>query len=160
MAEITRKYSPPRGIGKLFLRSPIWLFTIGLGWVFGERLLLLNHIGRKTGMKRQVVLEVAHHNKQTGSYTVNVAYGKKSDWYQNIRKTSNVSIIVGRRRLNANAEIVSPAEGGEIMVAFFRQHPIEARMSSMLGYKVDGTEKDFRLLGEKLLFVKFVPYSE
>jgi deazaflavin-dependent oxidoreductase (nitroreductase family) len=160
MPEITRIYSPPRGLSRLFFRSPIWLFTKGLGWIFGERLLLLNHVGRKTGRKRQVVLEVAQHNKQTGSYIVNVGYGEKSDWYQNIKKTPNVSIIVGRRKLNANAEIVSPTEGGEIMLTFFREHPIEARMSSMLGYKVDGTEEDFRLLGEKLLFVKFVPKLE
>jgi deazaflavin-dependent oxidoreductase (nitroreductase family) len=160
MPEITRKYSPPRGISRFLFRSPIWLFERGLGWIFGGRLLLLNHIGRKTGKKRQVVLEVARHNPQTDSVIVNVGYGDKSDWYQNILKTPHVSIIVGRRKINARAEILSPAEGGESMMAFSRDHPIEARMSGMLGYKVNGTEEDFRLLGEKLLFVRFIPRSE
>jgi deazaflavin-dependent oxidoreductase (nitroreductase family) len=160
MPEIIRKYKPPRGIGKLLFRSPIRLFEMGLGWMFGNRLLLLNHIGRKTGQQRQVILEVAHHNKQTDTYIVNVGYGETSDWFRNIKKNPNVSIIVGRRKIDARAEVLSPEEGGKIMVTFSREHPIEARMSSMLGYKVDGTERDFRALGEKLLFVKFVPRSE
>lgn len=160
MPEITRKYSPPRGISRLLFRSPILLFEWGLGWIFGERLLLLNHIGRKTGQKRQVVLQVAQHDKQTDTFVVNVGYGKRSDWYQNIEKNSDVSIVVGRRKINAHAEVLSPAEGGETMVIFFREHPLEARMSSILGYKADGTEEDFRALGEKLLFVRFVPRFE
>lgn len=133
---------------------------MGLGWMFGERLLLLNHIGRKTGQKRQVVLQVAQHDTQTDSYVVNVGYGEKSDWYRNIKKNPNVSIMVGRRTIHSHAETLSPAEGGESMVTFAREHPIEARMSGMLGYKADGTEEDFRALGERLLFVRFVPRSE
>jgi len=160
MPEITRKYSPPRGISRLLFRSPIRLFELGLGWMFGKRLLLLNHIGRKTGQKRQVVLQVAQHDRQTDTFVVNVGYGEKSDWYQNIGKNPDVSIMVGRRTINVHAEVLSPAEGGEIMVTFSREHPLEARMSSMLGYRVDGTEEDFRALGEKLLFVRFVPRSE
>jgi hypothetical protein len=105
-------------------------------------------------------LEVAKHYQQTDTFIVNVGYGEKSDWYQNVLKTPDVSIIVGRRKVNVHAEKLSPAEGGEIMAAFFRDHPIEARMSSMLGYKVDGTEEDYRLLGENLIFVKFIPRTE
>jgi len=160
MPEITRKYSPPHGISRLLFRSPIWLFELGLGWIFGGRLLLLNHIGRKTGQKRQVVLEVAQHDKQTDTFIVNVGFGKRSDWYQNIEKNPDVSIMVGRRTIHARAEVLSPADGGEIMVTFSKEHPLEARMSSMLGYKVDGTEEDFRALGEKLLYVRFIPRSE
>jgi len=41
-----------------FVRSPIWLYRARLGFVFGSRLLMLEHVGRTSGHRRYVVLEV------------------------------------------------------------------------------------------------------
>ncbi|MGH3626024.1 MAG: hypothetical protein ACRDRL_01055, partial [Sciscionella sp.] len=41
-----------------FVRAPIWLYRARLGFLFGTRLLMLEHIGRTTGERRYVVLEV------------------------------------------------------------------------------------------------------
>jgi hypothetical protein len=43
------------------VRAPIWLYRHGLGWLFGSRLLMLEHVGRKSGQPRYVVLEVIGH---------------------------------------------------------------------------------------------------
>ena len=147
----------PRGISRLLFRLPIALFRSGFGWLFGNRLLLLNHIGRRSGKQRQAVLEVAHHDKKTNTFIVNVGYGKGSDWYQNIKKKPNVSIMVGRKIINVHADDLSPKEGGEIMVGFFRKHPVEARMAILMGYRVKSNEEEFRALGEEMSFVKLVP---
>ncbi len=37
----TRK--PPTGIMRFFFRTPIWLYRLNLGWIMGNRFLLLNH---------------------------------------------------------------------------------------------------------------------
>lgn len=157
MPEKIRELKPPRGLSKLFFRFPILLYGLGLGWLLGNRLLLLNHIGRKTGQQRQAVLEVAHHDKATDAFVVNAGFGKHSDWYQNLKKNPDVSIMIGKRRLSVRAEFLSPEEGGEIMATFAKEHPLEARMTSLMGYHVNGTEEDFRALGKEMLFVKLEP---
>ena len=40
------------------VRAPINLYRVGLGFLFGTRLLMLEHVGRRTGARRYVVLEV------------------------------------------------------------------------------------------------------
>lgn len=39
-------------------RSPLWFYRRGLGSVLGDRLLMLEHRGRTSGLTRQVCLEV------------------------------------------------------------------------------------------------------
>jgi hypothetical protein len=43
------------------VRAPVWLYRARLGFVFGSRLLMLEHTGRKTGIRRYVVLETVDH---------------------------------------------------------------------------------------------------
>jgi deazaflavin-dependent oxidoreductase (nitroreductase family) len=157
MPEKIRELNHPHGFSRLLFRLPITLYRAGFGWLFSDRLLLLNHVGRNSGKQRQTVLEVAYHDKTTNIFIVNAAYGKNSDWYQNIKKKPDISIMVGRETINVHAEDLPPKEGGEIMVDFFRKHPIEAKMAGLIGYRVKSNEEDFRALGEELLFVKLTP---
>jgi hypothetical protein len=60
----------PSRLLRLIFRFPILLYKIGLGWLFGSRFLMLTNIGRKSGLKRQVVLEVLYHNKTSGEYYI------------------------------------------------------------------------------------------
>lgn len=47
---------PPRGLLRLAARLPLWLYRAGLGWLLSNRFLMLTHIGRKSGLPRQVVV--------------------------------------------------------------------------------------------------------
>jgi deazaflavin-dependent oxidoreductase (nitroreductase family) len=157
MPEKIRELKPPRGLSRLFFRFPTWLYRLKLGWLFGERMLLLNHTGRKTGLPRQAVLEVVQHDKETDAYVVNVGFGEQTDWYQNLMANPEASIVVGRRRIDIYAEVVPPEAGGEIMVDFAQRHPLESRMSSLAGYKVDGSSEDWRALGRLMKFIALRP---
>jgi len=48
----------PSGVGarllrtRAFVRAPIGLFRAGLGWLFGSRILMLEHRGRRSGSRR------------------------------------------------------------------------------------------------------------
>ena len=130
MPEKIRELKPPRGLSRLFFRSPILLYRLGLGWLMGNRLLLLNHIGRKSGLQRQAVLEVAHHDQAADTFIVNAGFGEQSDWYRNLKENPDVSIVIGRRMINVKAEFLPEGMGGEVMEAFAKEHPLEARMSS------------------------------
>ena len=157
MPKKIKELTPPTGLNRLLFRLPIWLYRLGLGWLFGKRMLLLNHIGRKSGQTRKAVLEVVNHNPEDNSYVVCAGFGKTSQWYRNLKTTPDVSIQVGFRKTNVKAEELSSEEGGEVLLAFVKAHPSEAKFVKLLGYEVDGTEEDWRALGHELTFMKLKP---
>jgi hypothetical protein len=45
-------------------RAPVYLYRWHMGWLFGHRCLLLAHTGRRSGLRRQNVLEVVEYRPQ------------------------------------------------------------------------------------------------
>jgi deazaflavin-dependent oxidoreductase (nitroreductase family) len=138
---------------------PIRLYRLGLGWLFGRRLLLLNHIGRVSGKPRQVVLEVVAHNPADGSYVVASGWGPTAAWYRNILHTPNVTIQVGTRTMPMKAVPLSRDEGAGIFADYASRHRMAAKylLPRLMGFSVDGSDADFRAVGERMPFVRFVP---
>lgn len=101
MNQIERK--PVTGLKKFFFRAPLFLYRMGLGGLLGQRFLLLNHTGRKSGQPRQTVLEVVNHDKTNDTYFIASGFGKKSDWYLNILTHPKVEIQVGWRKMAVTA---------------------------------------------------------
>jgi deazaflavin-dependent oxidoreductase (nitroreductase family) len=157
MARKTKELTPPKGCSRAFFRFPIWLYRANLGWLLGGRFLLLNHVGRKTGLPRQAVLEVVQHDQETDTYVVAVGFGKKSAWYRNLLAQPEVSIQVGRRKLDVTAGQLPPEEAGEVFLDFTRRYPGEAKFAGMLGYEVDGSEEDYRKMGEMMTLIALRP---
>ena len=153
----TRK--PPTGLSRLLFRAPIWLYRLGLGWLLGRRFLLLNHVGRKSGQVRQAVLEVVDHDAETGTYFVASGFGRKSQWFRNVQAQPEVMIQIGRRTLAATAEILESAASGQMMVEYARRHPTAAQnLSKLMAVAVDGSEADYRRVGEEAVpFVALRP---
>jgi deazaflavin-dependent oxidoreductase (nitroreductase family) len=142
-------------------RLPIWLYHVGLGFVLGKRFLLLTHIGRTSGLPRHTVLEVIGHDHASDTYFVVSAWGETADWFLNIQKTPPAIMTVGRRRMNAIARRLPPAEAERVMLNYARHHPIAARvLPRVSGYRVDGTEADFRALGRRLVIVALQPPNQ
>lgn len=52
----------PRGLLRFLLRAPIWLYRAGLGGLFGHRLIYIAHRGRRTGARREVVVETVRYD--------------------------------------------------------------------------------------------------
>ncbi len=94
-----------------------------LGWLLGDRFLMLTHIGRKSGQPRQVVLEVVRHDKPTHTYIIASGWGEQSDWVRNIQKTPEVIIHSGHQRSEAQAERLNPAEAARELHDYARRHP-------------------------------------
>lgn len=155
--EITTRRNPPTGLSRLLFRLPIHLYRLGLGWVFGSRLMLLTHTGRVTGRQRQVVIEVVS-SERDGSYVVCSGFGTGAAWYRNVLARPRVRIQVGNRRTTAVAEPLSEQEGGEVMATYGPRNPRAARaLCRFMGFVVDGSEDDYREVGRRLPFVRFTP---
>jgi deazaflavin-dependent oxidoreductase (nitroreductase family) len=112
-------------------------------------MLLLNHVGRQSGLPRQAVVEVAKYDAANDTYYVASGWGHKADWYRNLRQTPDVVIQVGRRRVAVTAVLLTPEQSGDEMADYGRRYPTAAKVLSkrLMGYEVDGTDKDYYALG-------------
>jgi deazaflavin-dependent oxidoreductase (nitroreductase family) len=105
------------------VRAPIWLYRARLGFVFGSRLLMLEHRGRKTGARRYVVLEIVGH-PAPGSYVVISGFGDRAQWYRNICADSRVRVQVGcRKPAAAIARRLNPEEAAATLASYAASHP-------------------------------------
>ena len=153
----TRELTPPTGLGRILFRLPIWLYRLGLGGLLGKRMVLVNHVGRKSGKLRQAVLEVVDFDKQSQRVVVTVGFGPKTAWYLNLLKKPETTIQLGWKKMEVTANQLSPQESGELLLAFAKKNPGEARFVGWLGYEVDGSDEDWRAVGEDLIMMSFTP---
>lgn len=154
---------PPTGWKKWMFRSGIYLYRLGLGGLFGKRMLLLNHVGRKSGQPRQAVLEVIAVGEGTRTFYVASGYGRQSDWFQNLQKRPDVTIQVGRKKMAVTAVFLSPEESGLQIVAYAHRHPGAAKNLGrfLLGDQVDGTDESYYRMGhDHVPVVAFKPRGE
>ena len=158
--KIVKNVQPPGGFTRFLFRIPIHLYRLRLGWLFGSRLLLLNHIGRISGKPRQTILEVAEHDGD--SYVVASGWGPTAAWYRNILRTPDVTIQVGTRTIPVTAIPLAKQEGAQVFVRYGSRHRTAAKylLPRVLGFSVDGSDADFHAVGQHLPFVRFVPRAE
>jgi len=155
-----KEVQPPHGLTRLMMRLPIWLFRMHLGWMVGERFLLLTHTGRSSGVPRQTILEVLQHETASDAYYVLSGWGDKADWLRNVEKTPEVIITVGHRHVHACAVRLGSEEAERAILAYAKRNPLAMRvLPRMMGYRLDGSEEDFRALAHLGIVVAFRPTS-
>jgi deazaflavin-dependent oxidoreductase (nitroreductase family) len=157
--KIVKQPQLPAGLTRLLFRAPIWIYQVGLGGVFGRRLLLLNHIGRRTGAPRKTILEVVQYEPSDGSYVVASGWGPQAAWYRNIVENPAVSVEVANRTIPVTAEPLTEDVGAEIFANYAARRPRIAAfvLPRVLGMSVDGSEADFRAVGRRIPFVRLTP---
>lgn len=105
------------------MRAPIWLYRARLGGLLGQRLLMLEHIGRKTGARRRVVLEVIDHTAGD-SYVVASGFGDRAQWFRNITANPQVRVYAGSRAsAPATARVLGQAEADRVLGHYIECHP-------------------------------------
>ncbi len=165
MSELSDKSSKsaisekPHGLLRFGLRFPIWLYRLHLGWLLGNRFLLLNHIGRKSGQIRQNVIEVVKHDEQSDTYFVVSGWGNKADWYQNIHKNPDAAINVSGRRLQVHAEDIPLQESVDILEEYTRKYPMTFKELThlFLGEQMQPGREASQRLAELMPMVVFRP---
>ncbi len=146
----------PTGWRRTLARLPIHLYRARLGWLLGERFVLIEHVGRRTGRPRSAVVEVVAHDRDADSWTVASGFGPHTDWYRNVLATPDVTIPVGRRRLAVTAQPLPPDDAAGAMAGYAAAHPRAARrLATFMGFDVDGSQTGFRELGRTLPLVRF-----
>lgn len=146
---------PPQGFGRALSRFPLWFYRLHLGFLLGERFLMLTHTGRKSGLARETVLEVVRHDPLTDSYVVASGWGEKSNWFRNILKNPRVTISVGFRRLQALAVRLSEQGAQAEFEDYARRHPRAFRVlaARLIGNPTGETDVDCLLLARNIPIV-------
>lgn len=121
--------SPLSGIAARLLRSrrlmraPIWIYKARAGALLGPRILMLEHIGRKSGTPRLAVLEVVDH-PSPDAWIVASGFGRKAKWFKNIQANPQVRVYTGSHPPRpAGARILGQAEADRTLAAYRKRHP-------------------------------------
>jgi deazaflavin-dependent oxidoreductase (nitroreductase family) len=139
-ADTSARLRPSPGF-KAFFDAPKWFYGHGLGWVLGKRFMQLSHTGRRSGLERTTVLEVAVYNKDTREMVVASAFGPKADWYLNIKAKPAHRVQVGRREFIPEQRLLEPEEARNVAKEFCRKHRVEARAAIPMFVAMGGAEK-------------------
>lgn len=124
------------------VRAPIYCYRAGLGFLFGTRLLMLEHIGRVSGARRYVVLEVVE-RPSPDRYIIVSGFGRTAQWYRNVRAHPEVRVSCGiRRRVPATAIPLSDDESAAALARYAQAHPrawrnLRSTIESAVGHPVD-----------------------
>ncbi len=110
-----------RGIGRVggrvvrsrtAMRAPLWIYRAHLGFVLGTRILMLEHVGRRSGLCRRVVLEVVE-RPDAHTFIVASALGDRAQWFRNVAANPDVRVSSGRFADAPARARVLPAEDAQ-----------------------------------------------
>jgi len=151
---------PPSQALRFGLRLPVWLYRLHLGWLLGNRFLMLTHTGRRSGKVHHTVIEVVQFDKETDTYYAVSGWGNKADWYQNIHAYPEVVINVGRRELKVHATDIPLSEAISILDEYTRRHPLAFKELTrlFLGEQLQPGRDASRRLAELMPMVAFQPH--
>ncbi|WP_167386412.1 nitroreductase family deazaflavin-dependent oxidoreductase [Mycobacterium marseillense] len=163
MGRVTRDHSSPlpaRLAARLLrsrrlMRAPIWIYKLRAGAVFGSRILLLEHIGRKSGAPRYAVLEVIDH-PSPDTYVVASGFGRKAQWFRNIEATPRVRVYAGSHGPRPGAaRVLDQREADRTMADYRARHPkawerMRPVLEDTLGAPITDTDTPLPLVEFKL----------
>jgi deazaflavin-dependent oxidoreductase (nitroreductase family) len=133
------------------VRAPIWLYRARFGFLMGHRMLLLEHVGRKSGARRHAVLEVVE-RPGPDEYVIVSGFGERSQWYQNVLANPHVGVSVGfRRNVPALATPMSRDSAKAALTRYAEHYPRTwARIEPMLEAALHTPELNLPMLTLKL----------
>ncbi len=124
------------------MRAPIRVYQARLGFLFGSRMLMLEHVGRTSGERRYVVLEVFGH-PAPDVYLVVSGFGTQSQWYRNLQANPSARVWVrGRHALPATVQQLSGPDADTALDVYVARHAkawkkLKSVMENTLGFTIE-----------------------
>lgn len=105
------------------MRAPIWIYKVRAGALLGSRMLMLEHVGRRSGERRHVVLDVIDH-PAPDTYIVASGFGTRAQWFRNIVANPRVRIFVGSSPpAAATARVLDQPDAMRSLDIYRSRHP-------------------------------------
>ena len=135
--------APPKGFKLMLFRAPIFLYRLGLGFLFGERFIRLKHWGRVSGELKETIIEVIEQDKPSGKLYAASGYGAKSQWFKNIVANDNVFITLKNDEHEAQARILPEMQAEEVLLRYAAAHRNSIKaVAKLSGYELEGDKQD------------------
>lgn len=132
----------PTGLFKWFLRAPTWLYRAHLGFLMGNRFVMIEHRGRRSGTSYRTVLEVTGRYPEKSEWIVTSGTGPKADWYQNLHAGNLDAVWIGSKRSEAAVRFLEADEAAIVFHEYETAHPKTAtKLMASMGVSYDGTDE-------------------
>jgi deazaflavin-dependent oxidoreductase (nitroreductase family) len=151
-----------KGLMWYLFRVPVYLYRWRLGWLFGHRCLLLTHVGRRSGLRRDTVLEVVEYRKEGPEVVVANGFGPNCDWVRNIEANPGEEVTVGSERFVASHRHLGEDEAVRVIEGYEHRNrfiaPIVRRgFGWLVGWQYRGGADDRRRLVRQIPLIAFRP---
>lgn len=133
------------------MRLPIPLYRAGFGWLFGRRLVMIEHRGRTSGEPRYVVVEVVE--REGRALRVASGFGTHAQWYRNLRANGVAYLSTGvviRERVAVN--LLDDDASRTVLERYTASHPRAwERLKGAMDIAQGGDAQ--------ILVVEFIPFE-
>ena len=132
------------------------------GVALWKSLLLLTHTGRRSGVRRQTVLEVVEYRGEGPEVIVANGFGPVSDWLRNIQARSDEEVTVGPKHFAASHRFLGEDEAVKVIEQYEHRNRlitpiVRAGFTGLLGWRYRATETDRRQLVRQIPLLAFRP---
>jgi deazaflavin-dependent oxidoreductase (nitroreductase family) len=150
----------PGRLALAVMRIPRPLYHRGLGRFLGHTFLLITHQGRKSGKRRETVAMALTYDPETREAIVCSAWGRNTEWIQNLRAQAALEIQIGWERYVPEQRFLSEDEAVAVAIEFRRRHPHRLRLfATILGWGDLSSGVAVRELVRTRPFVSFRPIA-
>jgi deazaflavin-dependent oxidoreductase (nitroreductase family) len=130
MSTATATTNPRRGLLRLFLKSPLFLYRIHMQWLLSKHYILLIHRGRKSGRIYRTVVEVI--SEKDGELFISSGWGTRSDWYRNITSGGAVEVRTRKGSFAPQIRVLDSDEALNRHIEYMSERPRAARFALAL----------------------------
>ena len=146
----------PKGLFRFIVRYPVLYYRLGLHWLVSRQVLLLTTIGRRSGLKRLVPVD---YEEEDGTYYIVPNQGTHATWYRNLVAHPEVSIQVGRKRMEAVATPVTDLKLKAHVLRRFAGARWSFRVKKYYGIPPEATDEQLLELAPHRVVVAVRPRS-
>jgi deazaflavin-dependent oxidoreductase (nitroreductase family) len=137
---------------KLAFKAPVHLWRLGLQPILGQKLMLITHTGRKSGLPRRTLVE--YHVLDGQKYAPS-GFGERAQWYKNIVADPNVTIQTAQGAEHVKARRVT--EDAEMLRVYslLKQHNPTMLQWYRDTLEIEDTPEDVVAKKDRLYFLTF-----
>ena len=141
---VETKIEPPRPIPypespilRQLYRTPILLYRLGLGKLFGKYVMIISTIGRKSGQVRRTPIE--YHRAGETIYAIS-GFEKAPDWYQNLKAHPYVTLQTNQGTHAMLARRPETTEEWQAVLDYLKASPVPTLAAPDLVQHLDDPE--------------------
>jgi deazaflavin-dependent oxidoreductase (nitroreductase family) len=140
-------------------RLPAWLYHWGCGSLLGHRFMLLIQRGRRSGQRRETVLEVLEYRPAGPEIVVMSGFSRHPSWLKNIEARPG-EVMIGGDHFVAAHRILDAEEAAGVLSRYESRNRLIAPiirlgLGWLLGSRYSGSDSDRRQLVAKLPLIEF-----